>query len=159
MYEFPPAIVALIHRQLAQYGRMGADTVYRIPELNAALTPGLTRTATPLRFNKAGYILAMYGTTDVATAPANARTAIQLEFGSTEWLCTDGQGGAFMSFRSMFGDTQNWFPLLREVEPGDNWTVTYRNRNAFDVIPEVEFSFVTHKQLAAFLERVMKDGG
>lgn len=144
--DTPPDLWGWIYQQLQQYGRVGATQTYRIPALPAILAatgnPLATQVAPYLKWDKPGMVVAMYGQTSLATDLADANTELQLQFGSSEYFSTDGQGPSSMPFGAFFGKTQNWFPIMREVASADTWTATFTNNGAIALYPSVYFAFV-----------------
>ena len=76
--DFPLSVVAVLTRQLADLGRVGATNVVRVPDVLAAVpvfaagVPGETA-APPLTFQESGYALALYGQERTGTPAKFAR--------------------------------------------------------------------------------------
>lgn len=127
--DFPKSVFDQIQQQLASQGRIGAT---RVLQTQPVASPALNQISTPtaIRFPQKGFALAMYGQDAQATPGAYATDRMRVQIGGTEDLFVDGQGGpAFVPMLALFGGVNNWFPLLRRVQPGVDWVFTFQNQN------------------------------
>lgn len=127
-----------------QTGReRGANRIYRVAPLAAPLSVALSpSTPIPLRFRKAGIVIAMFGQVQSAVQADAAATEVRIQIAGTRDLFTDGDSGTFIPFFALFGAAANWFPLDIPVIPGQDWTVTFREATGgpATVIPSILFS-------------------
>ncbi len=140
MIEFPPGLIEIQSRALAMFGRVGATRIYRVPALPGGVgVVGAAPPVTPpsIQWRRTGIALALYGCTDLATPLAAANMNLRVQMGPTEDLITTGQVGSDAPFAGLFGVTQNWFPLLRQIDPQQPWTFSYRNTAVLTAIPTV----------------------
>ena len=155
--EFLPHVVELVQRQLGQYGRVGATRIIKTPDVPAIAAVGGTSQPQQVNWRDRGVVIAMYGQELAGTAAKYASTRVKVQVGSNEDLFTDGQAPAFVSMLALFGGAQNWFPLIRWVEPGVVWLVTYENRHATDTAtPETEFAFIAEPDVQRMLRDAAK---
>lgn len=107
--------------------KFGANRIYRVPALPAALTVA-TSPSVPLtcRFRKPGIVLAMFGQVVGASNSDASYLEVRIQLGGTRDLFTDGDSGTYVPFYALFGDARNWFPLNVPALEGQDWTVTYR---------------------------------
>lgn len=136
--DFPPNAIESLMRLAALYGRVGASRIYRVPQL-AAVGAGVDSQSVSVPFRRSGLVLAAYGTTLGATAAEAANLEVRIQMGGTEDLITDGESFAFASFRALFGDSQNWFPIGKRVRLKADWSVTFRNRSGAGITPSMYF--------------------
>lgn len=151
--EFPAHVVDLFTRQLAQFGRIGATTIYKAPELAAAIAGVAGTVAGPqnIRFREPGTVIAMYGQEALGTSLSFATTEVRIQIGGNEDVFTDGQAGTFVPLLALFGGSQNWFPLLRRAVPGVDWSISYRNQSAVAKTPQLMLAFVADAVLGRAL--------
>lgn len=125
-------------------GRLrGANRIYRVPPLAAALTVA-TSPSVPLtiRFRRPGIILAMFGQVQSAVDADAAATEVRVQLGGTRDLITDGDSGTFAPFFALFGPNRNWWPLDVPAIEGQDLTITYREVTGgpATVIPSILFA-------------------
>lgn len=155
--DFPKQIFDLLTQQMASTGRIPGTRWITTPSVGTVLA-GADSITVPILFPTRGIVLAMYGQTVSTTPTANAvdfaGTRFRLQTGGTEDLIVDGRGGpAFMPFLASFGGVANWQPLVRGVEPGVNWQVTFRNLSAVDQRPEMIFAFIADADVQRMAQR------
>lgn len=155
--DFPKQVYDLLTQQLASTGRIPGTRWITSPDVGS-VTAGSDSITVPILFPAKGIVLAMYGQTVSATPTANAvdfaGTRFRLQVGGTEDLVLDGRGGpSFMPMLASFGGVANWMPLLRTVEPGVNWQITFRNRSAVTQNPEMVFSFIADQDVQRMARR------
>ncbi len=148
--DFPPDPIDMARRMVALYGRIAGSRIYRVPALSAAVAAGATVVARPVTWRHKGTVIAIQGSTDLATAIAAANLHARIQFGASEDLITDGQAGADLPYACMFGGVQNWFPVARRVQDADTWTITYRNSGGAAVLPTMAFVLVEDGALCSF---------
>lgn len=140
--EFLPHYVELVQRQMGQYGRIGATRIVQTPDVPAIAASSLAQPQT-VNWRNDGIVIAMYGAELAGTPASFASTRVRVQIGGSDDLITDGQSGTYASFLSLFGAAQNWFPLLRKVQQGVQWIVTYQNLNAGGTAtPSLSFAFI-----------------
>jgi hypothetical protein len=125
-------LAALVQEARRRLGaRKGANRIYRIPPLQAALPvaplAGSTSNPISIRFRRPGIVLAIYGQVASGLDADAATTEMRLQVAGTRDLITDGDSGQFAPFLALFGKTQNWFPLELAAKQGTDWTFTYKN--------------------------------
>lgn len=152
--DFPASMLALVQQQLALQGRIGATRLYVTPD-TGSIAAGQDSAGLTVRFTEDGYVLAMYAQEkEHATAASYAGTGIRLQFGGTQDFAVDGNGGpAYPSMLGLVGGVSNWFPMMRRVNKGDLYIVTFRNGTAAGITPQATFAFIAD----ADLERMSKD--
>jgi hypothetical protein len=154
--DFPKHVFDLLQQQLASTGRTGATRYFITPDVASPAAAGGISTPTTIRFTQSGIALAMYGQEGVlASQLSYARTGVRCQIGGTEDLFVDGQGGpAFASMLTLFGGQNAWTPLLRRVQPGVDWTFTFRNRLDVGTIdPSVTISMIADADIARMAEQ------
>lgn len=134
--EGMPHAVEMQARYLAQFGRVGATRVYRWDE-TGLIAAGAQAQPPAVRFRKSGLVIGVYGCALDGLFPSQAGMAAKITIGASEELFTNGQSGKFVSFLSLFGFSQNWFPVNRLVYDGTDWTAQFLNRGASSVEPEL----------------------
>jgi hypothetical protein len=154
--DFPPALIAMIQKQVSEFGRVGATGVVRAPDLQApiAVAPALsfTEQAAPLlTWNETGWVIAMYGQERTGTLAKFAQTEVRVTINGEYDLITQGQsGGAFAPLLAMFGPSVNWYSLIRRVRKNDAWQIAYRNFDPAAVCnPTLLFSMLSDAKVAA----------
>ena len=156
MNEFSPAaVIAMVQRQIAEFGRSGATGIERVADLSAAIAvaPGaglFTEVPAPLlTFQEPGYVIAMYGQERTGTPAKFALTELRLQINGSRDLVRSGTaGGAFFPFLGLFGPLLNWFPLTRRVEKNNNWQFSFRNFDtAATAFPTVGLAFLSDEQI------------
>lgn len=145
MNETQKNILELTQRALALMGRTGAVRTF-VVTLPAVVPTGEVRQATPLLFQESGFVIGMYGQEATATAAKYAKTKVRVQIGADD-LFTDGQAGTFASMLALFPPAQPWYPVLRRVIPAVPWLVSFKNTDAADATPEVEFAFIADADL------------
>jgi hypothetical protein len=146
--DFPQSMLALVQQTLALQGRIGATRLYVTPDAIAIAnnndSAGLT-----VRFTENGYVLALYAQeAQQATAASYAGTGLRLQFGGTQDFAVDGNGGpAYPSLLGLVGGVNNWFPMMRRVEKGELYIVTFRNRTGAPITPQATFAFIADVDL------------
>lgn len=147
--DFPIPAVRLAQQQLAQYGRIGATRLVAVPALAAPVPASSPSTQAPLlTWRDPGTVIALYAQELAGTPAKFASTALRLQFMGDEDFITNGSAGDFAPFLSLVGPNTNWFPMMRRVRRGDNWTITYRNQDAGAVAnPSVMFAFIADDDL------------
>jgi hypothetical protein len=134
--EGMPHAVEMQARYLAQFGRVGATRVYKWDE-TGTIAAGAVAQPPAVRFRKTGLVIGVYGCALDGLFPSQAGMAAKITIGGSEELFTNGQSGQFISFLTLFGFSQNWFPVNRLVYDGNDWTVQFRNRTAGPIEPEL----------------------
>ncbi len=146
MDQQPLSVIQWAQQQLSQFGRIGATRIVTVPELAAAVpigAPASLAQAPLLTWRDPGTVIAMYGQELAGTVAKFASTSASLQFMGDEFFATNGSAPSFFSFLAVFGPNVNWFPMIRRVKRGDNWTVTYRNRDAAATAsPDMAFAFI-----------------
>lgn len=155
--DYPKQILDLLTQELASTGRIPGTRWITSPDVGSVLA-GQDSITVPILFPMRGIVLALYGQTVSATPSANsvdyAGVRFRLQVGGTEDLILDGRGGpSFLPMLGAFGGVANWMPLLRTVEPGVNWQLTFRNRSAVTQTPEVDFTFIADADIARMAAR------
>src|SRR4029079_4403240 len=153
--DFPAAIIAMVQKQVVEFGRTGATGIERVPDLRAAIpvAPGaglFTEVpAPPLTFQEPGFVIAMYGQELTGTPAKFASTELRLQINGTKCLIRSGtNGGAFFPFLGLFGPMLNWFPLTRRVEKNNIWQFIYRNFDTGAVaVPTVGLAFLSDEAI------------
>lgn len=154
MSSLGAAILAMVQKQIVEYGRTGSTGIIRIPDLAAAVpvfaagVPGEVD-AQLLTFNEDGYALSLYGQERTGTAAKFASTEVRLRWNAQKDLITSGQtGGAFFPMLGLFGPNQNWFPLVRRIVKNDTVLVSYRNFDAAAVAnPTVGIGYLSDAEI------------
>ncbi len=153
--DYPAAVLEMVQKQVALYGRTGATNIVRVPDLAAAMATatGLVPVevaAPPLVFQEPGYVVAMYGQTRRGGAADFANVELRLQINGERDLINAGENGpTFFPFLGLFGPSLNWFPLTRRVAKKEIWQLTYRNYDGTNTqIPTVGFAFLSDAQLA-----------
>lgn len=155
--DFPKQVYDLLTQQLASTGRIPGTRWITSPDVGSVVA-GSDSITVPILFPAKGIVLAMYGQTVSSTPTANAvdfaGVRFRLQVGGTEDLVLDGRGGpSFMPMLASFGGVANWMPLLRTVEPGVNWQITFRNRSAVTQNPEMVFAFIADADVQRMARR------
>jgi hypothetical protein len=147
-YDFPPALIEVMQRQLAQFGRVGAVSIYRTPPV-AAILAGQDSVPVPIQFRQEpGIVLAAYGQVESGATADYAGTEVRVQIGGSEDLFTDGASGQFAPMLMLFPPTNPWFAINRPARPGIDWQVTFRNRTGVAVTPVFALAFVPQSALA-----------
>lgn len=150
--DFPKQVFDLLTQELASTGRIPGTRWITSPSVGS-IAAGADSITVPILFPARGIVLAMYGQTvsDVpaCTALDFAGVRCRLVVGGTEDLVLDGRGGpSFLPMLAAFGGVANWMPLVRAVEPGVNWQITFRNLSAAAQTPELLFAFIADQDVA-----------
>lgn len=155
MDQHPINLIQWAQQQLSQFGRIGATRIVNVPALAAPVAIGPATAQPPLlTWRDPGWVIAMYGQELRGTVAAFATTGAMVQFMGDEFLTTNGNAPDFASFLALFGPNVNWFSLIRRVARGDNWTITYKNRDTAAVAnPDMSFAFLAD----ADLDRVERD--
>jgi hypothetical protein len=154
--DFPKHVFDLLQQQLATTGRIGATRYFVTPAVTSPAAAGGVSTPSNIKFTERGIALAMYGQESVlATQASFSQCGVRCQIGGTEDLFVDGQGGpAFAHMLALFGGQNCWTPLLRRVQPGVDWTFTFRNDTAAGTInPEVTIAVIADIDLAKMAAR------
>lgn len=151
--DYPKQVLDLLTQQLASTGRIGATQWIKSPSVGSVLA-GQASITVPILFPASGIVLAMYGQTVSSTPSANAvdyaGTSFRLQVGGTTDLILDGRGGpTFMPLLAAFGGVSAWMPLMRTVQPGVNWQLTWQNDSAVAQSPSLLLSFISDRDIAA----------
>lgn len=148
--SYPLAVIQFAQQQLSQYGRLGATKIVTTPALSAPIpgVVGSTQQAPLITWRDPGWAIALYAQTRAGTAPSFAQTDIRVQFPGDEDLITNGTAGDFAPMLSLVGPNVNWFPMIRRVERGDNWTITYKQAGVVAVEPSVLFAFIADADMA-----------
>lgn len=149
--------VEATQRLLAYLGRLGATRILRTPALPASVpaatgptAPSISQAIT-IYWRESGTVLAMYGQERTGTVAKFATTEARIQYSGSEDFVTDGNLGTYMPFLALFGPNVNWFPIMRPVSTGVQWTITYRNTDTGAVAnPDLMFAFVSDADLARF---------
>jgi hypothetical protein len=123
--DWPPGLVDLFQRAIAQQGRIGATRIYRVPSESVAA--GADGRAISTIFRRAGVVCGLYAQPSTGALADYAGLELRVQFGGSEDLITDGQSGTFAPLLALVGQTQNWFPLMRGVSSDQQWTFIVRN--------------------------------
>lgn len=155
--DFPKQVFDLLTQQLASTGRIPGTRWIVSPSVGT-VAAGADSITVPILFPARGIVLAMYGqtvsVTPSATALDFAGVRFRLVVGGTEDLVLDGRGGpSFLPMLAAFGGVANWMPLVRAVEPGVNWQITFKNLSAVDQSPEMVFAFIADQDVARMAAR------
>jgi hypothetical protein len=152
--DTPRNILDLQTQILAQTGRVGSARFVESVDISGGVGPATDSVAAPIIFPGSGWVIAMYGQT-LSTVPTCdaldfATLAFRLQFGGTEDMTVDGRGAPdFLPMLAAVGGVSNWMPMLRRVNRGDLWMVTFRNSGAVRTQnPKLVFAFVTDQDLA-----------
>ncbi len=146
--EVYPHIIELVQRQLGQYGRIGATRIQTVPDVAAIAASSFSQPQI-VNWRDDGWVIAMYGQELAGTAPKFAATRVRVQIGGSEDLFSDGQAGTYCSMLSLFGGAQNWFPLLRRVQKGVQWIVSYQNRDTgATATPDAQFAMILDPDVA-----------
>ena len=148
----PRSILDTIQRILAEMGRVPGSRFVNSVDVGA-VAAGDQSTPSPIIFPGAGYAIALYGQTVSATPSATAldfaQTSFRLQYGGTDDLTVDGRGAPdFLPFLGAFGGVANWQPVLRRVNRGDLWLVTFKNDSAVAQTPKLSISFISDEDAA-----------
>lgn len=138
-HDFPPHALGMLTQLIAMMGRRGATRIYRVP-IRAAVDAAQTTNGLATKFRRPGTVLGIYGTTLGATAAEAAGIETAIQISGSENLITDGDAADFASYRALFGDAQNWFPIDRRVEGGDQWFSSFRNVSGAAITPSLYFA-------------------
>ncbi len=142
------AILDLTQRAISLSGRPGATRVY-VVSLSAAIAAvaGTEQQASPLSFQEDGTVLAIYGQEQAGTAAKYAKTEVRVQIGAED-LFTTGQAGAFVPMLALFPPGQPYFPIMRRVQVGVPWNVTFRNQDgAATATPTLCLAFIADADL------------
>lgn len=158
--DFPKNVFDALQQQLASTGRIGATRVVQTPPV---ASPAFGQISTPaaIRFPQWGIALAMYGQDAQADAVSYAQDLVRCQIGGTEDLFVDGQGGpAYIPMLALFGGQNNWFPLLRRVQPGVDWVFTFQNQNTGSgvIAPSITISVIYDQDVANMLAAAQQAG-
>lgn len=166
MESYPLSVVQWAQQQLSQFGRIGATRLVNVPALAAPVAigaPASLAQAPLLTWRDPGTVIAMYGQELRGTPAAFATTGAMLQFMGDDNFITNGSAPDFASFLALFGPNVNWFPMIRRVKRGDNWTITYRNRDTGAVAnPDMTFAFLADADIgrtAREMEQAKRNGG
>ena len=115
MYE---NISALARQRLTGLSR-GANRVYRVPALAAALSVALSPVqAKPIRIRTNGIMIGLNIQVQDALAASLAALEVRIQIAGTVDLFTDGESGVFMPAYMLCGAQGFWYPLDVPVEKG-----------------------------------------
>lgn len=153
-------VLAVIQKQIAEGGDVGASQIVRVPDLAAAIgvAPSATvpteQAAPPLTWNEPGWAIGMVAQERSGAVGQFAKLELKLLFNGTRSLITAGNAGpASYPILSLLSTQLRPFKLLRRVAKNDIWQVTYRN---FDTVntafPTVGFPFLSDADIARMIE-------
>lgn len=154
MNDWPQNMLNLVKEQLALMGRVGASATRTTPTVPLGQ-------ASVVRFTTPGYILGLYGQTDQGTAASYADMFMRILINGDEDFVTDGLGGpSSQGFLSAFGGAQNWFPVMRRVNAGDNWVFIFSNGLAGTATgPQVTLAMLNDLDVARMNAASASQGG
>lgn len=141
--DFAPNAITMAQRALAQYGRLGATRIYQAPSVGVLPAPlGSTSQSVPITWRTNGIVVAMYGQTLDGLASSFAGVSARVQIGGSEDLFTDGNTGVFVPLLALFGNAQNWFPIMRQTYKTQVWSVSFRNDSGIAQTPSLQFAVV-----------------
>lgn len=150
MQEHPINVITWAQQQLAQYGRVGAARIMKVPDLSApiAAVAGTIAQAPLLTFRDKGTVIAMSAQELAGTTAKFASTEISVQYDGDEFLISNGSSGDFAALLALLGTNVNWLPITRRVDNGTNWTISWRNQSgAATATPQALFAFIRDKDL------------
>lgn len=139
--DFAPTPIEIAQRLASQYGRLGATRIYQAPSVGA-VAAGATSQSVPITWRTDGLVIAMYGQTLDGAVASLAGMSVRVQIGGSEDLFTDGNTGVAVPMLALFGQAQNWFPLMRACYKTEVWSVSFVNATAGALTPSVQFAVV-----------------
>ena len=139
--DFGPNAITLAQRLVSQSGRLGATRIYQAPAVGSVAN-GATSQAVPITWRTDGIVIAMYGQTLDGAVASLAGMALRVQLGGSEDLFTDGNTGVAVPMLSLFGQAQNWFPLMRQCYKTQVWSVSFTNTSGGALTPSVQFAVI-----------------